>query len=91
METLNLEQFRRKLSETVGRAEHAGKATAVTRHGHPAAVLISPEDYAEFRRLRTEEDRRVVQERQNAAAADSNRMVAYESADELAEHLGLSR
>ncbi|ASU82235.1 prevent-host-death family protein [Nocardiopsis gilva YIM 90087] len=88
MDTLTLEQFRRQLSDAVGRAEHGGKATYVTRHGHPAAVLISPDDYEDLIRLRDEYDRKVVLERQAAAQADPDRMVAFNSAEELRTALG---
>ncbi|PSK98932.1 prevent-host-death family protein [Murinocardiopsis flavida] len=91
MDSLPLEQFRRRLSDAVGRAEHAGAATAVTRHGRPAAVLVSPTDFAELQRLREQEDERAVRERRAAAQSEPDRMVRYESADDLAARLGLGR
>lgn len=43
-----LRYVRDHLSEVVDRVEHQHERVAITRNGHDAAVLISPEDLAEL-------------------------------------------
>ncbi len=45
-ETLPLAEVKAKLSEMVDRVEHTHDRITVTRHGRPAAVLISPDELA---------------------------------------------
>jgi prevent-host-death family protein len=45
-ETLPLATVKAKLSEMVARVEHTHDRITLTRNGHPAAVLISPDDLA---------------------------------------------
>jgi len=44
--TLPLAEVKAKLSEMVDRVEHTHDRITVTRHGRPAAVLISPDELA---------------------------------------------
>ena len=46
MEPLSLADARNRLSELVGGVERTHGRVTITKHGHPAAVLISPEDLA---------------------------------------------
>ena len=48
MGTESLRAVRDHLSEMVDRVEHQHERVIVTRNGHPAAVLISPEDLAQL-------------------------------------------
>ena len=45
-EVLPLAEVKAKLSEMVDRVEHTHDRITVTRHGRPAAVLISPDELA---------------------------------------------
>ncbi len=46
MEELPLADARNRLSELVADVEKTHARVTITKHGHPAAVLISPEDLA---------------------------------------------
>jgi len=48
MSTESLRAVRDRLSEVVDRVEHQHERVIVTRNGHAAAVLISPEDLAQM-------------------------------------------
>jgi prevent-host-death family protein len=48
MSTESLRAVRDHLSEVVDRVEHHHDRVIVTRNGHAAAVLISPEDLAQL-------------------------------------------
>jgi len=47
-----LRVVRDHLSEVVDRVEHQHERVVITRNGHAAAVLISPEDLAQLERRR---------------------------------------
>ena len=53
MSTESLRSVRDHLSEVVDRVEHQHERVIVTRNGHAAAVLISPEDLASWKRRST--------------------------------------
>jgi antitoxin YefM len=46
MEELPLADARNRLSELVAEVEKTHARVTITKHGHPAAVLVSPEDLA---------------------------------------------
>ncbi|MDQ2790200.1 MAG: type II toxin-antitoxin system prevent-host-death family antitoxin [Pseudonocardiales bacterium] len=46
MTTVPLGEARNRLSEYVADVEHTHERVTITRHGHPAVVLISAEDLA---------------------------------------------
>lgn len=46
MEELPLADARNRLSELVADVEKTHARITITKHGHPAAVLVSPEDLA---------------------------------------------
>ena len=46
MEELPLADVRNRLSELVAEVEQTHARVTITKHGHPAAVLISPDDLA---------------------------------------------
>lgn len=46
MEELPLADARNRLSELVSEVEATHARVTITKHGHPAAVLVSPEDLA---------------------------------------------
>ena len=46
MEELPLADVRNRLSELVADVEQTHARVMITKHGHPAAVLISPDDLA---------------------------------------------
>jgi prevent-host-death family protein len=46
MEELPLADVRNRLSELVADEEQTHARVTITKHGHPAAVLISPDDLA---------------------------------------------
>ena len=46
--TQPLREVRDHLSEVVDRVQHHHERVVVTRNGHPAAVIVSPEDLAEL-------------------------------------------
>lgn len=48
MTTEPLRKVRDHLSEVVDRVEHQHERIVITRNGHDAAVLISPEDLAQL-------------------------------------------
>lgn len=45
-DTLPLAEIKARLSEIVDRIEHEHERVILTRHGRPAAVIMSPEDLA---------------------------------------------
>ena len=62
MATEPLAKARAHLGEVVDRARHGGQSTILTDHGKPAAVVISPEAYREYQRLRAAETERAVRD-----------------------------
>lgn len=46
MEELPLAEARNRLSELVAEVQQTQTRVTITKHGHPAAVLISPQDLA---------------------------------------------
>ncbi len=46
MDELSLADARNRLSELVADVEKTHARVTITKHGHPAAVLVSPEDLA---------------------------------------------
>jgi len=48
MSTESLRAVRDHLSEVIDRVEHHHERVTITRNGHEAAVLISPEDLAQL-------------------------------------------
>lgn len=46
MDELPLADARNRLSELVAEVEKTHARVTITKHGHPAAVLVSPEDLA---------------------------------------------
>jgi prevent-host-death family protein len=46
MDELSLADARNRLSELVAEVERTHARITITKHGHPAAVLLSPEDLA---------------------------------------------
>jgi antitoxin YefM len=48
MGTESLREVRDHFSEVVDRVEHQHERIIVTRNGHPAAVMLSPEDLAQL-------------------------------------------
>jgi antitoxin YefM len=46
MSELSLADARNRLSEMVARVEQSHDRVTITKHGHPAAVLIAPDDLA---------------------------------------------
>ena len=46
MDELPLADARNRLSELVAEVEQTHARITITKHGHPAAVLVSPEDLA---------------------------------------------
>jgi len=46
MDELPLAEARNRLSELVAEVEQTHARVTITKHGHPAAVLISPDDLA---------------------------------------------
>ena len=48
MSTESLRHVRDHLSELVDRVEHHHERVTITRNGHDAAILISPDDLAEL-------------------------------------------
>lgn len=48
MSTESLRAVRDHLSEVVDRVEHQHERVVITRNGHAAAVLLSPEDLAQL-------------------------------------------
>jgi antitoxin YefM len=46
MEELPLAEARNRLSELIADVEKTHSRVTITKHGHPAAVLVSPEDLA---------------------------------------------
>jgi prevent-host-death family protein len=60
MEVLKISEARADLSEVIGRARYANEPTMLTDRGKPAAVIVSPRMYAEYRELREAEMRRIV-------------------------------
>ncbi len=46
MTTVPLGEARNRLSEYVAEVEHTHERVTITRHGHPAVVLISADDLA---------------------------------------------
>lgn len=48
MATEALRSVRDRFSEFVDRVEHHHERVTITRHGHDAAVLVSPEDLAQL-------------------------------------------
>ncbi|MEY9859143.1 prevent-host-death family protein [Catenulispora sp. GAS73] len=70
MMTIGMTEARGQLRELAARARHGHERIAITDHGRPAAVLISPEDAEEFARLEAAEiAREIAREIAEAKAA----------------------
>ncbi|WP_323748131.1 type II toxin-antitoxin system Phd/YefM family antitoxin [Catenulispora rubra] len=69
MMTVGMTEARRQLRELAARARHGHERIAITDHGRPTAVLISPEDAEEYARLEAAEIAREIAEAKAAAAA----------------------
>jgi prevent-host-death family protein len=69
MMTIGMTEARGQLRELAARTRHGHERIALTDHGRPAAVLISPEDAKEFARLEAAEIAREIAEAKAAASA----------------------
>jgi prevent-host-death family protein len=67
MMTIGMTEARGQLRELAARTRHGHERIALTDHGRPAAVLISPEDAEEFARLEAAELAREIAEAKAAA------------------------
>lgn len=56
MSTYTLSEARAHLGKLVNRARYGGEIVELTEHGEPAAVVISPERLAYYRRLEDARD-----------------------------------
>lgn len=63
MDRMKISEARSQLAEVLGRARYGQQATVLTDRGKDAAVVISPEQYDEYQRLREQEMRRTVRQR----------------------------
>jgi prevent-host-death family protein len=99
MDRMKISDARVHFADVIGRARYAQQVTTLTDRGKDAAVVISPEQYDEYQRLREEEMRRTV--RQRLAEIDAGapvrvfgsaeEMIAASDADRAARDLRKSR
>jgi prevent-host-death family protein len=83
MEELPLADVRNRLSELVAEVEQTHARVTITKHGHPAAVLISPDDLAAIEEtLEVLSDPRAMAEIREAEAEIERG--EYTSAEEMA-------
>ena len=83
MEELPLADVRNRLSELVADVEQTHARVTITKHGHPAAVLISPDDLAAIEEtLEILSDLRAMAEIREAQAQIERG--EYSSAEEMA-------
>ena len=83
MEELPLADVRNRLSELVAEVEQTHARVTITKHGHPAAVLISPDDLAAIEEtLEILSDARAMAEIREAEAEIERG--EYTSAEEMA-------
>lgn len=63
MDRMKISEARVHLADVIGRARYAQRATILTDRGKDAAVVVSPQQYDEYQRLREQEMRRTVRQR----------------------------
>lgn len=76
-------ELRKELGDAVARANYAGERVIITRHGRPAAALVSARDLERLERFEEAEDVRIYDE---AVAKDDGYRVTH---TDLVEELGL--
>lgn len=81
--TLSSTEARSGLSDLISRAKYSGERTILTRHGEPAAALVSMED---LEALRTLEDATDVK-RAREAIEEARKQGGTRSLDEFREEL----
>ncbi|WP_192809632.1 type II toxin-antitoxin system Phd/YefM family antitoxin [Actinomadura rudentiformis] len=84
MDRMKISEARGHLADVIGRARYAQQATTLTDRGKDAAVVISPQQYDEYQRLREEEMRRTVRQRLTELDAGAP-LRTFTSAEEMIE------
>lgn len=88
MDSATLSEARKHLGTVVDRARHGGKATLLTDHGAPAAVIMSAEKYAEYQELLAERDEREFRARLADPATPAVTLAGGEDVQRFFEELG---
>ncbi|MFC0861622.1 type II toxin-antitoxin system Phd/YefM family antitoxin [Sphaerimonospora cavernae] len=91
IEQIGIVEARKRLGTLVSRAVHAHTPVRISRSAEENAVLISEDDYAEFRRLR--EQAEVVEFKERIAKAERGETPAlsFTDADDMFRHFGVTR
>lgn len=63
--------FRKDMSEVIGNVHYNRKDLLLTHHGKPMVVMIAPEDYLEFLRLKKDAASGPDQRKRDALAFDA--------------------
>ena len=84
MKTLPLTEAKSKLSGLVDRVSKLDEEVVITRNGHPAAVLVSPEEFESWREtMAIREDAALLREIKRGLAALKSGKAKLYTLDEL--------
>ena len=85
MKTMSLSEAKMKLSDLVDKVQQMDEEVIITRNGRPAAVLISPDEFASMREtVEVKADRELMKEIQAGLRALEGRTRLY-TLEELLE------
>jgi prevent-host-death family protein len=85
MKTMSLSEAKMKLSDLVDKVQQMDEEVMITRNGRPAAVLISPDEFASMREtVEVKADRELMKEIQAGLRALEGRTRLY-TLEELME------
>jgi prevent-host-death family protein len=85
MKTMSLSEAKMKLSDLVDKVQQMDEEVMITRNGRPAAVLISPDEFASMREtVEVKADRELMKEIQAGLRALEGRTRLY-TLEELLE------
>ncbi|GAA0411985.1 hypothetical protein Acor_15970 [Acrocarpospora corrugata] len=91
IEQIGIVEARKRLGTLVSRAVHAHVPVKISRSADEHAVLISEDDYTDFRRLREQEE--IAQFKEEIAKAERGETpaLAFTDADDMYRHFGVTR
>ncbi|MGV9779117.1 type II toxin-antitoxin system Phd/YefM family antitoxin [Streptosporangium sp. NPDC003464] len=90
MEQIGIVEARKRLGTLVSRAVHAHVPVRISRSADEHAVLISEDDYTELQKLRAEREIAEFQDRIDSAGRGETTPVAFETAEQMYSHFGVS-
>lgn len=91
IEQIGIVEARKRLGTLVSRAVHAHIPVRISRSADENAVLISEEDYAEFRTFREAQELAEFKERIAKAARGETTPLVFTDGDDMFAHFGVTR